>query len=375
MKGHQDDSTPRHLLSLPSQLNVLMDNIAKDMLTDHMVEEAITLHPHPLTLPLAQHKQQYIHQDFKRSLYNAIMETKAHKYWTDEKHRYLPQDINKIDWQSQSKALKTMRTTKQRSLSKWFSGWMGSGKNMERWNLRYKGACPFCSHPRENTTHILKCQHDNPTEEWKNQIKVFDQKLIKLNTNYYLRKAIIYELIAWRKNSLQQLPTLLYADDELKQAILEQRSLGWTVFLEGLISTKIIAYQREFHLRTNEKQHGFNWPKKVIKAGWNIITSMWDNRNKALHVPNTLEEMQGIQVLNRVIKTEWELGLHNLPMLEFSHLFRGTIDELMNKSTDGKKDWLATVKLARNLHNDTTYNEDEFETNQALRDWIGLPKI
>ena len=102
---------------------------------------------------------------------------------------------------------------------------------------------------------------------------------------------------------------------------------------------------------------------------------MWDNRNKALHVPNTLEEMQGIQVLNRVIKTEWELGLHNLPMLEFSHLFRGTIDELMNKSTDGKKDWLATVKLARNLHNDTTYNEDEFETNQALRDWIGLPKI
>ena len=180
--------------------------------------------------------------------------------------------------------------------------------------------------------------------------------------------------MAWRENSLKPLPTLLYADESLKTAILEQRSLGWTVFLEGLISTKIIAYQKDFHQNNNDKQMGFNWPKKVIKAGWNIITTMWEHRNKALHQPNTLEELQGIQILNRVIQSEWELGLQTLPPVEFTHMFRCTKEEILNKSTEGKKDWLVTIKLARKLYDGKYQSDDEFETNPALREWIGLPK-
>ena len=44
----------------------------------------------------------------------------------------------------------------------------------------------------------------------------------------------------------------------------------------------------------------------------------------------------------------------------------------MNKSIEGKKDWLSTVKLGRRLHNDVNYIEDEFDNNKALQDWIEL---
>ena len=84
--------------------------------------------------------------------------------------------------------------------------------------------------------------------------------------------------------------------------------------------------------------------------------------------------MQGIKILNKTIKKEWEIGLNLLPPLEFSHLFRLKKEELMKKTVDGKKDWLAIVRLGRALYDDTLHINDEFETNTALRDWIGLPK-
>ena len=43
----------------------------------------------------------------------------------------------------------------------------------------------------------------------------------------------------------------------------------------------------------------------------------------------------------------------------------------MKKSLESKKDWLASVKMARVLYEDYTV-EDEFDTNKALQNWIGM---
>ena len=47
----------------------------------------------------------------------------------------------------------------------------------------------------------------------------------------------------------------------------------------------------------------------------------------------------------------------------------------MQKSTEGKKDWLYTVKTGRILHKDHVSEDDEFDTNVSLRKWIGLPPL
>ena len=263
MKGHQDDKIPLQRSSLPAQLNVLMDGIAKNMLDKHSCNEAESLQPHQLSLGQPVYNQKrYIQQDYTREINNLITEYKAHQYWINEKERYKQEDINKIAWDAQYSAMESMRTTKQRSLTKWFSGWVAVGKNMEKWKMRYKGHCPFCSYPKETTTHVLLCKHSKPTDKWKYLLTEYDATLIRINTNYYLRKAIIYGLWAWRQNALQPLPTLLHADEELKDIILEQRSLGWKVFLEGLISTKIIAYQKNYHRRSIHHHKAFTWPTK-----------------------------------------------------------------------------------------------------------------
>ena len=374
VKGHQDDEVPIQKLSIPAQLNILMDAIAKNMLTDHSEEYALSLKPHSLSIPMPKHNNAtYVYQDYRRELYNLIMESKAHDYWISDKKRYSTSTKDLIDWNAQNQAMKTLNTTKQRNIVKWCSDWVSVGKNMERWNLRYRGHCPFCAHPRETTSHVIMCQSVEVTDQWKKVLSQYDHQLIKLHTCYYLRKAIIYELLSWRRNSLQQPPTLSHADETLKEAILEQRQLGWKVFLEGLVSVKIVNYQKAYHQQSDKSHLHFSWPKKAIKAGWNMITTMWEHRNTFLHQSDIIEDLEGLTILNNTIQMEHNKGLSKLPMLEFSHLFRLSMHELMEKSLEGKKDWLVTVRLGRNLYNDTS-SPDEFETNLTLRNWIGLPK-
>ena len=47
---------------------------------------------------------------------------------------------------------------------------------------------------------------------------------------------------------------------------------------------------------------------------------------------------------------------------------------MTKKSLEGKKYWLAIVKLGRELYNDIQIEPDEFDTNNALRQRIGLQR-
>ena len=368
VKGHQEDNEELHKLSLPSQLNVLMDSLAKDLL--HTETNANEFSPHTLSFPLPKVGSTIIYEDVKNNLYKQVTTSKAHAYWVS-KQRYQEEDIDNIDWLLQEKAFDSEKSTRQRKLTKWVSGWLGTGKNMKRWNLRYKGLCPFCEQDDEDTLHVLRCRHANPSQTWRTLLQEFDGILIKQKTSYSLRKAIIIELRAWR--DMKPPPVWKNLDEQLKQAILEQRRIGWRSFLEGLLSTKVLQYQQQFLAVEYSDRKISSWSKKIIKAGWKLLMKMWENRNEHLHKPNKILEMEGRTELHKSLIAEWDLGLSELPAFEFTHFFRMKKEKLLKKSIEGKKDWLATIKMARVLYNDSHRIEDEFDTNYALSEWIGLP--
>ena len=167
--------------------------------------------------------------------------------------------MKEIDWNNQYRSFKTQRPTKQRKLTKWFSGWIATGKNMMRWDLRYRGGCPFCTEPKEDTLHILHCTKPIPTSNWNNLLIEYDKKLIKFKTSYALRKAIILDLRSWRRK--ESFPCLQFADTELQQAIGKQRKIGWKNFLEGLLSKDLIAYQKHYIEEHFPKMKCTTWSK------------------------------------------------------------------------------------------------------------------
>lgn len=368
VKGHQDSLHFLDKLSVTAQLNILMDALAKDLAMDTNEEDTHHLpeHTHSFGSPTFQGIK--VHENIQKNLYNLITHDKAIKYWVD-KGRIKQNHVNKIDWKAQEMALKTIKGSRRRTITKWTSGWLGTGKNMKRWGLRYEGYCPFCSFPDESTLHILTCKHNTQQQLWNRLLTEYEVKLKKLDTNYYLQRSIIREIKAWRKGDL--LPHLNYADTELTQIILLQRDIGWKEFLEGLVSTSMIKYQRQHYINIDSKRHINTWIKKVIRGGWHLILQVWSSRNEFLQKAEQLGNLEGVPILDKTIEKEWEYGLGKLPILEFSPFFRIKKDRLIAKSTESKKDWLATVKTARNLYQDTT-TPDEFDTNITLRVWIGM---
>ena len=371
VKGHQDSTHAVNDLSTPAQLNVLMDTLAKNLLQSTTAEMASRLEAHPLSMSLPYHNT-YIHQQFKDELYKSIMTEKGNDYWVS-KGRYERKDIPSIAWTELHRAQKSTNRTRLRTITKWCADWIGTGKNMKKWNLRYNSNCALCGTEDEDTTHVLKCQHKLSLEFWDESLKEFDQSLLKLKTNYYLRRAIILELETWRKGN--RIHDMSYADESLQQAIRSQQAIGWRTFLEGLVVQDIITYQHQYLKQCDSNLNGSTWAKRVIQASWKFLLKIWAFRNEKTHEKDNIDALEGIEALEEIITQEWERGLSKLPALEFTHLFRIKKKKLLKKSTEWKKDWLLTVKLGRQLYNDELINKDVFDTNPALREWIGLHSI
>ena len=111
-------------------------------------------------------------------------------YWVRRK-RITEQQIHEVSWNAVVNAQKSFSKTRLRTLTKWCSEWLGTGKNMKRWRLRFHSNCALCGADQEDTNHIIHCSHEESKKRWDTLIREFDQKLVKFKTNYYLRKTII----------------------------------------------------------------------------------------------------------------------------------------------------------------------------------------
>ena len=182
--------------------------------------------------------------------------------------------------------------------------------------------------------------------------------------------AMCKEIETWRNKKRQS--RLENMDREVKEAIEEQRDIGWKNFLEGLVCNKITRVQQEYLNEKKSYMNSHTWVKKVIKAGWELIENMWEFRNEAVHEKEKIKELEGVPVLDRCIREQWNRGLGQLPASEYSCMFRIKEEEIIKQQVESKKKWLATVKMARKLHRDEEQREDEFDKNTALRKWIGI---
>ena len=140
---HQDAKKSISRLSVPSQLNIRMDSLTKDLLDVLSPIDCSNLPAHRHSFMLPSYENKPVYQKFKTQLYDSIMNSKAHEYWISEKKRYTKEDIPHIDWDAQYKALRTINGTRQRTLSKWFSGWIASEKTCRDGIFGIVGAAPF----------------------------------------------------------------------------------------------------------------------------------------------------------------------------------------------------------------------------------------
>ena len=83
--------------------------------------------------------------------------------------------------------------------------------------------------------------------------------------------------------------------------------------------------------------------------------------------------MEGYQELKNAITTEWNIGLNWLPIQEFSHYFKGSLSNLLEKGLESQKSWFVIIRQGRILHQDPQLSIDDFSHKGPLQHWVGLP--
>jgi hypothetical protein len=114
---------------------------------------------------------------------------------------------------------------RQKWLSKWMTGFCGVGKMLKIYKHQKHSKCPRCMANDEDTSHVLRCPHNDATALWNKSIETMENWMVNNHRHPELIKLIILGLQTWRNDNL--LP--LYYDilePLLKKAYTKQRRLG-----------------------------------------------------------------------------------------------------------------------------------------------------
>ena len=147
----------------------------------------------------------------------------------------------------------------KRFMAKWSSDCIATGEHMKQWEKHHNNSCPFCLEQNETTQDIIQCSHHNLLQCWDTIITKYFNKLEKIGSGWLVQKVLQDKISSWIYGHptpvLEEYPTLL------RQAVMEQRQIGWKSFFKGLISTKWSTYiATYFKAKGNyNKIHHYQW--------------------------------------------------------------------------------------------------------------------
>ena len=358
IKSHQDEQNDLSDLTRSEYLNVLVDSMAKSL--NRVIQSHENLYyadnldkyresTIQWTNPYTNDRTQ-IRSQLGKTLRQFINSKRTKEYICYKKKINLS-DFYKVDWNQLQSSLKGSSRSMQIWLSKWITGFMGTGRHLSITGYQAQNSCPRCSLP-ETIDHILQCQADSAITLWKTELELLVNDMLQRQGCPQLILLLRTHLEAWYNRS--QAPSLLEYARPYQSLIIQQSTLGWSNMFHGLLSTHWHSIQKTYLTQIGARTSPSRWMATLQRRIWMIAWKMWRDRNHCLHETEQSEEMQDI---NEALTKEHEQGISGLPST-YAHLFTSHINTLLQQDPDKKKKWLATVWSARENQSGTLTHRD-----------------
>ena len=135
----------------------------------------------------------------------------------------------------------------------------------------------------------------------------------------------------------------------------------------GIISKQLASLQSEHLEGLHSKLSPYKWMAIFQQPIWRIVWLMWEDRNNTLHTTHSTTEE--LTYINLIINIELTRGLDGLPG-DYTHLFQIQLDQLPQKDTSIKQQWISSVWSARELHQLTfTHTQHQNKFNTFFPQW------
>ncbi len=279
------------------------------------------------------------------------------------KRKIEPNDISHLDWDQLQNSIIGMTRNMQIWLSKWITGFMGTGKHLSLTGYHSQNECPRCLLPETND-HILRCQSISSTLLWNTELGLLCDDMQQRQGCPLLMIILRTYLENWYNQG--QIPSLIGYERPYQLLIIEQSSLGRGNMFYGIFGKHWYTLQQAYLHQIRSLASPKRWMATLQRRIWMIAWKLWSDRNHCLH-----ETDQGIeiQVINKILTEEYKSGLGTLPS-QYAHLFRSTLATLSSHDRFIKQKWLASIWSARERHSDSQlYCDPESPHNSFFLRW------
>ena len=348
VKGHQDKLTTT--LTTLETLNIRMDRLAKEILhfaVTHDVDIPDALPENPSGMIQVDFEDVPIVSALASTLQFYVARNRILNWWK-KKERFRPEVTrDDIDWEVLRRVSREHSFAMRRFVAKWVSHHIAVGKMMGLRSARKESSCPCCGSPMETTIHVLRCQSLSSRQQWVKGLKTLGKWMTSTSTDPEIQAAIYFALRQFNKEGNYE----TYVDPslpigELRDCVIAQSKIGWTGFLEGLISPKWAKVQQLYFRQIGSRRTGLRWATGLSKELWKLVFSMWDHRNSVLFAKGKVDELSGLSIVREAIVFEQRLGLGQLDPVFLPYIKLPAASFSKMKSIDLRR-WLSLIRQAR----------------------------
>jgi len=362
--GHADIKKKNRKASRLELLNQTCDILAK--YTREKASTIGSLHLYGENLTLWKNSNKVYH-DFDNTLREQYFENKSAPILC-EKFNWNMHQYKMVDWKANQRSMSSLTTHSTIWISKYITGFLPIGKNMERRSEWSQDYCPRCKICQENREHIIRCNEVTSVELFKDSLTQFATLLEKLQTPNQIRIRIITNIVAWRTG----ISCHTYGDPHLPEPFMSQSLIGsWNHFMEGKLHKKWGEYMQTYYISIQSRRTGEQWTSQVIQQIWRkFYLTQWFHRNKFVH-----STMKGTQVIRK--REELQYRLHQAYesetkealLVKDQHLFDTSLKNMLKSTDDVLIAWLEEFRLATR-DRDENYHMDKSDSRRTLRNWM-----
>jgi len=362
--GHADVKKRNRKATRLEQLNQTCDTLAKYTREKAPPIGSIHLYGENLTLWKNRNK---VYHDFDETLREQYYENKSSTILC-EKFNWNTQQYKMVDWTANRRAMQSLTSHSTIWISKYVTGFLPIGKNMERRNEWSQDYCPRCKVCQETREHIVRCNEVSSVEIFKDNLTQFEAFLEKIQTPNQMRIKIIMNIASWKNGIHQQ-----HNDDtHLPEPFLAQTRIGaWKHFMEGRLHKQWSKWMQSYYVSIQSRRTGEQWTSQVIQQIWRkFYLAQWFHRNKFVH--STMKGTQSIRKREDLLirmKEAYESETKEALLVKDQHLLKKTLKEMMQSTDDVIIAWLEEFRLATR-DRDENYNKNQSDSIRTLRNWM-----
>jgi hypothetical protein len=132
----------------------------------------------------------------------------------------------------------------------------------------------------------------------------------------------------------------------VREAVLEQNSLGWYNFLLGRLLTRWADAQQRYLESIDKRNTGRRWTIAILAKIWDISWDIWEQRNGIAHDTLHPRRLAQLQVLQQEVKDVFRDGCDDL-LSRDKRLFDKGLEKILAGSDIEMRQWTTSVLLAR----------------------------